>query len=119
MQVGPTIYGAGYSKIPRITDELTSGRIDVGYQLNRLWMSDLIFGVNYADREKDKFQPEGGLNTIGGGYFQIAPEFLESPTNLGYAGAGQALAWDVPAVLANYYQPIVYGTPTHAGLGVT
>lgn len=114
VQVGPTIYGAGYSKIPRITDELTSGRIDVGYTLNRLWMSDLVFGVNYADREKDKFQPEGGLNTIGGGYFQIDPEFLESPTNLGYAGAGQALAWNVPAVLANYYQPIVYnvaGTP--------
>jgi iron complex outermembrane receptor protein len=115
VQVGPTIYGAGYSKIPRVTDELTSGRIDVGYQLNRFWMSDLIFGVNYADREKDKFQPEGGLNTIGGGYFQIAPEFLESPTNLGYAGAGQALAWDVPKVLANYYQPIVYGTPTTPG----
>ena len=115
VQVGPTIYGAGYSKIPRITDELTSGRIDVGYQLNRLWMSDLVFGVNYADREKDKFQPEGGLNTIDGGYFQIAPEFLESPTNLGYAGAGQALAWDVPAVLANYYQPIVYNTASTPG----
>ncbi|HEY7640336.1 MAG TPA: TonB-dependent receptor [Steroidobacteraceae bacterium] len=114
VQVGPTIYGAGYSKIPRITDELTSGRIDVGYQLNRLWMSDLVFGVNYADREKDKFQPEGGLNTIGGGYFQIAPEHLLSPTNLNYAGAGQALAWDVPEVLGAYYQPIVYnvaGTP--------
>jgi TonB-dependent receptor len=114
VQVGPTIYGAGYSKIPRITDELTSGRIDVGYQFNRLWMSDLVFGVNYADREKDKFQPEGGLNTIGGGYFQIDPAFLESPTNLGYAGAGQALAWNVPAVLANYYEPIHYnvaGTP--------
>jgi iron complex outermembrane recepter protein len=114
VQVGPTIYGAGYSKIPRITDELTSGRIDVGYQLDRLWMSDLVFGVNYADREKDKFQPEGGLNTIGGGYFQIDPAFLESPTNLGYAGAGRALAWDVSAVLANYYEPIHYnvaGTP--------
>jgi TonB-dependent receptor len=115
VQVGPTIYGAGYSKIPRVTDELTSGRIDVGYQFNRLWMSDLVFGVNYADREKDKFQPEGNLNTINGGYFQIAPEFLESPTNLGYAGAGRALAWNVPAVLANYYQPIVYGTPTTPG----
>jgi TonB-dependent receptor len=67
VQVGPTIYGAGYSKIPRITDELTSGRIDVGYQFNRWWMSDILFGVNYADREKDKFQPEGNLNTIGGG----------------------------------------------------
>lgn len=115
VQVGPTIYGAGYSKIPRITDELTSGRIDVGYQLNRLWMSDLVFGVNYADREKDKFQPEANLNTINGGYFQIAGDHLESPTNLSYAGAGRALAWDVPEVLAAYYQPIVYGSPTTPG----
>ncbi|HEX4971822.1 MAG TPA: TonB-dependent receptor, partial [Steroidobacteraceae bacterium] len=115
VQVGPTIYGAGYSKIPRITDELTSGRFDVGYQLNRFWMSDLVFGVNYADREKDKDQPEGGLNTIGGGYFQIAPEHLEGPTNLSYAGAGNALAWDVSEVLAAYYQPIVYGTETTPG----
>lgn len=115
VQVGPTIYGAGYSKIPRITDELTSGRFDVGYQLNKLWMSDLVFGVNYADREKDKFQPEANLNTIGGGYFQVAGEHLESPTNLSYAGAGNALAWDVPEVLAAYYQPIVYGSPTTPG----
>jgi iron complex outermembrane receptor protein len=115
VQVGPTIYGAGYSKIPRITDELTSGRIDFAYQLNRFWMSDVVFGVNYADREKDKLQPEGGLNTIGGGYFQIAPEHLESPTNLSYAGANSTLAWDVPAVLRAYYQPIVYGTPTTPG----
>jgi TonB-dependent receptor len=115
VQVGPTIYGAGYSKIPRITDELTSGRIDVGYQLNRWWMSDVLFGVNYADREKDKFQPEGNLNTIGNAFFQIAPEHLESPTNLSYAGAGQALAWDVSEVLNAYYQPIVYGSPTTPG----
>ena len=63
-------------------------------------MSDLVFGVNYADREKDKFQPEGNLNTIGGGYFQIAAEFLESPTNLSMRAPASALAWDVPAVLA-------------------
>jgi TonB-dependent receptor len=115
VQVGPTIYGAGYSKIPRVTDELTSGRIDIGHQLNRWWMSDVLFGVNYADREKDKNQPEGGLNTRGGAYFQIAPEHLESPTNLSYAGAGNALAWNVSEVLGAYYDPIVYGTPTTPG----
>ena len=30
VQVGPTIYGAGYSKIPAVTDELKSGRLDLG-----------------------------------------------------------------------------------------
>jgi TonB-dependent receptor len=111
VQVGPTIYGAGYSKIPRVTDELTSGRIDVAYAFNRWWMSDVVFGANYSDREKDKVQPEGGLNTINGGYFQIAGDHLESPTNLSYAGAGNALAWNVSEVLGAYYQPIVYGSP--------
>jgi iron complex outermembrane recepter protein len=112
VQVGPTIYGAGYSKIPRVTDELTSGRIDVAYELNRWWMSDVVFGANYSDREKDKNQPEGGLNTLNGAYFQIAGDHLDSPTNLSYAGAGNALAWNVSEVLGAYYQPIVYGSPT-------
>jgi TonB-dependent receptor len=115
VQVGPTIYGAGYSKIPHVTDELKSGRVDLGIDLENGWLSRVSTGINYADREKDKFQPEGNLNTIGGNYFQIAPEHLLTPTNVDYAGAGQALAWDVRGVLAAYYQPIVYGTPTTPG----
>ncbi len=115
VQVGPTIYGAGYSKIPHVTDELKSGRVDLGLALNTGWLSNVAAGLNYADRTKDKFQPEGNLNTIGNGYFQIAPENLLTPTNVNYAGAGEALAWDVPKVLAAYYQPIVYGTPTTPG----
>ncbi|HEY5810281.1 MAG TPA: TonB-dependent receptor, partial [Povalibacter sp.] len=114
VQVGPTIYGAGYSKIPHVEDELKSGRIDVSRELGG-WLSSIAGGVNYSDRTKDKVQPEGGLNTIGNGYFQIADQFLLSPMNLSYAGAGQALAWDVPGVLGEYYQPIVYGTPNDPG----
>jgi iron complex outermembrane recepter protein len=115
VQVGPTIYGAGYSKIPHVTDELKSGRVDLGLALENGWLSNVATGINYADRTKDKFQPEGNLNTIGNGYFQIAPENLLTPTNVNYAGAGAALAWDVPKVLAAYYQPVVYGTPTTPG----
>ena len=114
VSLGPTIYGAGYSKIPRVTDELTSARVDVARVLEG-WFSDVVFGVNYADREKDKDQPEGGLSTIGNGVFQIAGEHLLAPTNLSYANANQVLAWDVPGVLGAYYQPIVYGTPTTPG----
>lgn len=98
-------------------DELTSGRFDVSRALTGGWFSSLVAGVNYADRTKDKFQPEGNLTTIGNGYFQIAPQFLLEPTNLGYAGANPTLAWDVPAVLAQYYQPVVYGSPTTPGFG--
>ena len=117
VQLGPTIYGAGYSKIPHITDELKSARVDLVHPANGAigsWFDNLAFGLNYADRSKVKYQPEGGLSTIGGGYVQIDSKYLLSPTNLSYAGAGSALAWDVPGVLAAYYQPIVYGTPATA-----
>jgi TonB-dependent receptor len=115
VQVGPTIYGSGYSKLPYVKDELTAGRFDLTRNLGGTWISSIVAGVNYADRTKDKFQPEGGLSTIGNGYFQIAPEFLLEPTNLGYAGANATLAWDVPGVLAEYYQPVTYGSPTTPG----
>ena len=115
VQVGPTIYGAGYSKIPQVTDELKSGRLDLGRTLENGWFSGAAVGINFSDRTKDKFQPEGGLQTIGGGYHQIGADSLLSPTNLSYAGAGNVLAWDVKRVLNAYYQPIVYGTPTTPG----
>ncbi len=112
VQIGPTIYGTGYAKKPHIQDELKSARIDVARDLTSDWFSSVAAGVNYSDRTKDKQSPETGLATLGGGGFtQIASQYLLSPTNLSYAGAPSVLAWDVPAVLAAYYQPIVYGTP--------
>ena len=117
IQVGPTIYGPGYSKIPHVTDELKSARIDVSRTFGN-WFSDVSAGINYADRTKDKFQPEGGLSTktnatatTGDDYYQIGSQYLLPPTNLSYAGAGSVLAWDVPSVLAQYYATTVYGTP--------
>jgi TonB-dependent receptor len=114
VQLGPTIYGAGYSKIPHVTDELKSARIDIARSFEG-WLSGFAAGFNYSDREKDKVQPEGNLATLGNGYFQVGSEHLLSPTNLSYAHAGSALAWDVLGVLGAYYQPITYGTPTTPG----
>jgi TonB-dependent receptor len=108
IQVGPTIYGPGYSKIPHVEDKLKSGRIDVSRSLGGGVLTDIAAGINYADRTKDKVQPEGGLNTLpnaSGGYYAIGSQYLLAPTNLAYAGAGGALAWDVASVLATYYRP--------------
>ncbi|MGH8196890.1 MAG: TonB-dependent receptor [Steroidobacteraceae bacterium] len=110
--VGPTIYGSGYTKNPRVKDELTSGRLDLIYEAAGDWLAGAAFGVNYSDRTKDKTSPESGLSTIGGGAYVIADEFLLQPMNLSYAGAGSALAVDVYGVLAEYFNPIVYGDPT-------
>lgn len=113
VRVGPTIYGAGYSKIPHIEDELKSARFDVVRQLDG-WLSTVSAGANYSDRSKDKVQPEGNLSTRNNAYFQVG-EHLLAPTNLSYANAGRALAWDVMGVLGAYYNPIVYGTPDQPG----
>ena len=116
VQIGPTIYGAGYSKIPHVQDELKSARFDGSYALSG-WFDNLGAGLNYARRTKDKYQPEGGLSTLAnanGGYYQIDNKYLLNPTDLSYAGAPSALAWNVPGVLSAYYKPIVYSTPDNA-----
>lgn len=114
VRLGPTIYGAGYSKIPHIEDELKSARIDVVRELDG-WLSKVAVGANYSDRSKDKVQPEGNLSTRNNAYYVIGGEHLLSPTNLGYANANRTLAWDVMGVLGAYYNPIVYGTPDQPG----
>ena len=111
VQVGPTIYGAGYTKAPQTTDELTSARLDLTRSTGFSVFSAVTASLNYADRTKDKKSPEAGLGTKGDAYFAIAPQYLLAPMNLSYAGAGKALAWDVPGVLGAYYNPINYGTP--------
>jgi iron complex outermembrane receptor protein len=114
VQVGPTIYGAGYTKIPHVEDTLKSARVDVSRTLQS-WFANVTAGINYADRTKDKVQPEANLSTktnATGNYWQIDPKYLLAPTNLSYAGAGNILAWDVASVLAAYYNPIVYGSPS-------
>ena len=103
--VGPTIYGAGYSRFPHVVDELKSVRLDAGHTLSG-WFSSLQGGLNFDDRTKNKTQPEANLNANANCPCQIASQYLLSPTNLGFSGTPSALAWNVPAVLANYFQPI-------------
>jgi iron complex outermembrane recepter protein len=104
--VGPTIYGGGYSRFPHVVDELKSLRLEGTHPAGG-WFSDFLVGANYDDRTKTKHQPETGLNTIGGTFDQIGSNFLLSPANLSFSGTPPSLAWNVPGVLATYFQPIV------------
>jgi TonB-dependent receptor len=112
VQVGPTIYGAGYSKAPEVEDELTAFRLDATHYIDNSWFESYSFGANYSDRTKEKISPETGLSTIGGGYYALDDQYLLRPMNLNYADAGQALAWRVMPVLREYFNPVVYGDPT-------
>jgi iron complex outermembrane recepter protein len=112
--VGPTIYGAGYAKKPHTEDELTSFRLDATRTADLGWFNAMSFGANYSDRTKEKQSPESNLGTTSNEAVRIDDRFIESPMNLGYAGAGRAMAWDVYGVLNEYFNDIVWGTPNCA-----
>ncbi len=114
--VGPTIYGGGYSRFPHVTDELKSFRLE-GTHPAGWWFSDVVLGANYDDRSKDKIQPETGLNTVGGAFDQIGSQYLLAPTNLSFSGTPSSLSWNVPGVLAAYFNPVVPGYPNQPGYG--
>jgi iron complex outermembrane recepter protein len=103
--IGPTIYGAGYSRFPHVVDELRAFRLEGSHEAG-WWFNDVIVGANYDDRTKTKHQPETSLNTIGNTFDQISSNFLLPPANLSFSGTPGSLAWNVPGVLATYYQPI-------------
>jgi iron complex outermembrane recepter protein len=116
--VGPTIYGAGYSRFPHVVDELKSVRLDAAHTLSG-WFSAVQGGLNFDDRTKNKTQPEANLNANANCPCQIASQYLLPPTNLGFSGTPSALAWNVPAVLANYFQPIQPSTTQSFLVGKT
>jgi TonB-dependent receptor len=103
--VGPTIYGGGYSRFPHVTDKLQSYKLEASHDLG-WWFKDAVIGINYDNRTKDKTQPETGLNTVDG-FINVDPSLLLSPSNLGFSGTANGLAWNVPGVLAKYFQPVV------------
>ncbi|MNV02113.1 TonB-dependent Receptor Plug Domain protein [compost metagenome] len=99
-----TIYGSGYGKTPHVDDELKGFKLAVTFPSpdGFNWFSDIDFGVNYADRSKDKTQAEGNILLGAQGDTSIAADLQYKPVNLGFAGAGYIPAWNVPAAVARY-----------------
>jgi len=100
-----TIYGSGYGKVPKINDELKGARVDAklpGPDATAKLFSDIEFGLNYADREKDKHQPEASINVGSQGDTTIAPDLQYGLVDLGFAGVGFIPSWNVPAAVARY-----------------
>jgi len=99
-----TIYGSGYGKVPSVEDRLKGARLQATFPMPEAlsWFSDLDIGVNYADREKHKEQPEGNIVLGAQGDTTIASDLQYSPVNLGFAGIGFIPAWNVPAAVGRY-----------------
>ena len=100
-----TIYGSGYGKVPKVNDELKSFRLGATLP-SPDGMSHLIsqfeFGFNYADREKDKHQPEASINVGSQGDTTIAPDLQYGLVDLGFAGIGFIPSWNVPGAVGRY-----------------
>ena len=99
-----TIYGSGYGKVPQVADELMSFRLgaNLAAPASMEWMSSIDVGLNYADREKQKRQPEGNINVGAQGDTAIGSEFQYGLVDLGFAGVGLIPSWNVPGAVAKY-----------------
>jgi len=99
-----TIYGSGYGKTPKVEDELRAVRLAASFPLPEAmgWFTDLDVGVNYADREKTKRQPEGNINLGAQGITAIGSDLQYGLVDLGFAGIGYIPSWNVPAAVARY-----------------
>lgn len=100
VKIGPTVFRAGYGKVPQITDTLYSYRLTTSRSLDRFFRNVEV-GFNYADRKKNKNQPEARLQEVTANVpLPVASAALLPNTTLNFAGTPAALSWDVPTVLA-------------------
>ena len=100
-----TIYGSGYGKVPQIEDELKGFKLAASLPAPEMangWLSGVDIGVNYADRDKTKRQPEGNINVGAQGDTAIAPDLQYGLVNLGFAGVGLIPSWNVPGAVGRY-----------------
>ncbi len=100
-----TIYGSGYGKVPEVHDTLKSAKIGASFGAPdsvSKWFSDFEIGLNYADRAKNKKQPEANINLGAQGVTPIGSDLQYGLVDLGFAGIGQIPAWNVPGAVARY-----------------
>jgi iron complex outermembrane receptor protein len=95
----------GYIKKPQIDDSLTSVRLDFTRSFVDGMFSSVEFGLNYADREKQRQVPEAFLDLLN----NRAPVAVDSslvvrPVDLSHLGLPGTFSYNIPAALARYYR---------------
>jgi iron complex outermembrane receptor protein len=97
-----TIFGSGYGKTPTVTDRLGSFKLNANLPLEGDTFSSLDFGFNYADRAKEKHQPEADIHLGPQGDTAIPDELQYGNVSLNFAGLGDIPSWDVPAAVERF-----------------
>ena len=116
LYTGNSIYGYGSTYSPHLNDTLRSFKL-VGTipapAMAESFLRDFEVGVNYSDRTKTKRQPSGSLFATGNP--TISSDLLYSPVDLGFAGGPVIPSWNVPGVIAKYFNPIDYTLANNSG----
>jgi iron complex outermembrane recepter protein len=99
-----TIYGSGYGKVPSVEDELTGIKLLANLPAPEYLSLFTTFdvGINRAERDKSKRQPEGNIDLGAQGPTAIGSQFQYRPVDLSFAGLGLIPSWNVPGAVAQY-----------------
>ncbi len=113
---GDSIYGYGKTYSPRLNDTMRSFKLAATIPAPAMmekFLRDFDVGVNNSERTKTKRQPFGQLFATGSP--TISSDLLYTPVDLGFAGGGVIPSWNVPAVIAKYFNPINYDLANNSG----
>ncbi|MES2164137.1 MAG: TonB-dependent receptor [Pseudomonadota bacterium] len=116
LYTGNSIYGYGSTYSPHLKDTLKSFKLAATLPAPEMmdkYLSGFDIGMNYSDRTKTKRQPSGQLFAKGNP--TISSDLLYAPVDLGFAGSGIVPSWNVPGVIAKYFNPIDYSLANNAG----
>ena len=99
-----TIYGSGYGKVPSVVDELKTYKLaaNIPGPDSMHWLASYDIGINYADRQKEKHQPEASTLLGPQGPTTIPADLQYGLVDLGFAGVGNIPSWNVPEVVARF-----------------
>lgn len=92
----------GFIKFPEIEDRLQSIRLGAERDLASDVFSSFEFGVNHADREKERRSGLEAFLRLPGGEVPIPTGALTSPANLGFTGIPGSIGYDIDAVMPLY-----------------
>lgn len=102
-----TIYGQGWGHAPH-TDDTTKGfklvaTIDAPKSIGE-WITDFNVGVDYNEHTKNHSNLQGPQSLIAPNGTTISPDLLYAPTDLGFSGTGMIPSFNVPGIMARYFQ---------------
>lgn len=113
---GDSIYGYGKTYAPRLNDTMRSFKLAATVPVPAAmekFLRDVDFGINASERTKTKRQPAGQLFAKGSP--TIPADLLYTPVDLGFSGSGVIPSWNVPGVIARYFDPINYDLANNEG----